>query len=41
MIKAFWVEKRRELLREDKDGTEIPFAPSTIETIDGAMLKLY
>jgi hypothetical protein len=37
--KGFLERKRRELLREDKKGTEIPFAPSTIETIDGAMLN--
>jgi len=36
---SFLDKKRKELLREDKKGQEIPFAPSTIETIDGAMLK--
>ena len=36
---SFLDKKKRELLREDKNGLEIPFAPSTVENIDGAMLK--
>jgi len=36
---SFLERKRKELLREDKNGQEIPFEPSSLETIDGSLLK--